>query len=716
MDNRFFEMNDHLCGRSGKPKRIGAKRNGNGNGHTSIAQSAWSKSLAAPDRALVILIENGGVDLGLPALVQKLLAAVPRGDMIPDSARKRLVDFLREKIKSLTDNLLETAELSINRYAAAKPDLYGDVVVLRNSTATHQDLKNKLIALSRAQKIIDVIILTHGSDDHISVAGGVNSAQISAMKTEHGKPLSIRSVYMMNCVGSSLNKAWLDAGAKISSGAMKNNYLPEPTTFFFWNSWKEGQPFETAATSAYRKTINLMNEVVRGFINALPIPGAGGLAESIDFANFEFVKDSAPVVQGQHGLTISSDDLTFAQSVVSGLATTVLSERALQLFDYSRAASNPQPRTLSPQGVDLIKGFEGFRARLYNDPVGHCTVGYGTLVHKGNCNSGASEQPYLNGITQERATELLGQSAVGFQKTVNAQVTVPLNQNQFDALVSFVYNVGPDNFQKSTLLKLLNQSRYDAVPTELRKWTKGRQNGQLVDLPGLVRRRSAEADLFQRPAAATAQSFSTPATPLDRGYEFWAVWCENERALLPEIFLNERGAHEAARRHVENTTHNASAMAVRMGDHMNVGPAAANPVSIPASISYGQTTYMPATNIQVIHGPVDFVLPDLSSYMGNVGCNVTPPPPVGTQTPVGELSITCSCVNQSGTAVEMVCTLVRQGTSEQRSQILPGHFNGEFEFVFPNVARNNTYGIMMRLTTIDQTIRVSGRYTVMMTG
>ena len=70
---------------------------------------------------------------------------------------------------------------------------------------------------------------------------------------------------MMNCVGSSLNQAWIDAGAKVSSGAIRNNYLPEPTTFFFWTNWKAGQSFETAVTSAYRKTINAMNDAVRGF-------------------------------------------------------------------------------------------------------------------------------------------------------------------------------------------------------------------------------------------------------------------------------------------------------------------------------------------------------------------------------------------------------------------------------------------------------------------
>lgn len=722
MNNRFVEMDDLLSGRKRQRHCRCAKANGNGHGsHLASMQSSWSTPFSATDRALVILIENGGVDLGLPTVVDRLWSLIPGADVIPDSYKTKLITFLREKITEFTDNLLETAELSLNRYAAAKPEFYGDVSVLRDSTASYTDLKDKLISLSRAGKIIDVIILTHGSDDYISVTGGVDSSKIRAMKTEYGKPLSIRSVYMMNCVGSSLNNAWLDAGAKISSGAMKNNYLPEPTTFFFWKSWKEGEAFDTAATSAYRKTINLMNDAVRGFISSIPVPGTSMLAGLVDFANFDFVKDSAPVVQGQHGLNIGSDDLTFAQSVVSSLVTTVLPASALKSFRVSRAYSDNQTHTLSANGVELIKGFEGFIPKLYNDPVGHCTVGYGTLLHKGNCDGRDSEQPYLSGVTQEKAAELLTQEASGFEKTISDKVIVPLNQNQFDALVSFVYNVGPDNFQKSTLLKVLNQGKYEAVPGELKKWTKGRQNGQLVELPGLVKRRAAEADLFQKAEAATAKSFSEPGSPAFTAVEFWAVWCVNENCFLPEIYLQESSARSAAQKHIENTTrenmppHRAVAMPIRMGSDLNVQAADAGVVAATASIAYGQDITVPETNIQVVRGPEKFELPNYGSSMGNVSFNVTPPPATGTQTQTGTLSVNCSVVNQSGTAVEMVCSFLRRGTAERSSQVLTANFNGEVEFAFPNVDRNNTYSIVLSLNTSDSTIKVSGTFTVMMT-
>jgi hypothetical protein len=80
----------------------------------------------------------------------------------------------------------------------------------------------------------------------------------------------------------------MDAGAKVSSGSIKNNYLPEPTTFFFWSNWKEGQNFETAVTGAYRKTINLMNDAVNLAIKSVPL--ASNFIDPINFENFEFVE------------------------------------------------------------------------------------------------------------------------------------------------------------------------------------------------------------------------------------------------------------------------------------------------------------------------------------------------------------------------------------------------------------------------------------------
>jgi GH24 family phage-related lysozyme (muramidase) len=517
MENRFLEPRGQLV--ATRP-RTAVGHNGQAASGFAAAQS-WATPFAATDRVLVILIENGGVDLGIPEVVDKLLSAIPGSDLIPDRYRHELVSYIRDRIKAVTDNLLETLELTLNRYTDATPDLYGSVVVLRDGTASYADLKSQLIALSKNAKIIDLFILTHGMKDLISFAGDIDSRKIRAMRTEAGQPLTIRSVYMMNCVGSSLNQAWIDAGAKVSSGSTGNNYLPEPTMYFFWSNWKSGQTFGNAVTGAYHKTISVMNDAIKGFLRGLPIPGTDAAAAAVDVAKLDFVRESSPLIQGEQTMAISTDSPSFSQTVTppSSLATTVLSLSVIrQLSSESEppAASGTPQRSLSAAGMNLIKEFEAFRARMYNDPVGHCTIGYGTLLHLGNCDGRATEQPYTNGATEAQATDLLMEHANEVQAVINSSVSVPLNQNQNDALVSFAYNVGSANFGKSTLLRVLNDGNYAAVPSELRKWTKARQKGQLIELPGLVKRRDAEAKLFERPVQSTdagvAQSLSVDAT------------------------------------------------------------------------------------------------------------------------------------------------------------------------------------------------------------
>ena len=229
MDNRFFGMNDYLnqVARARGPLPIVPRAM---SVYARPHSLVYATPFAAQDRVLVILIENRGIDLGLPALVDKICDVIPGASIIPAEQRLAVAGSLNEKIRSLTDNLLETADLSINRYAGSRPDYFGDVVILRDATSTYEDLKRTLIAQSNAGKVIDVIVLTHGRDNFIAVAGDVTGEKIVAIKNELGRPLSIRAVYMMNCVGSSLNQSWLDAGARVSAGSVKNNYLPEPTT------------------------------------------------------------------------------------------------------------------------------------------------------------------------------------------------------------------------------------------------------------------------------------------------------------------------------------------------------------------------------------------------------------------------------------------------------------------------------------------------------
>src|SRR6266850_6334477 len=122
MENRFLEMNDYLgqVARTRGPALLRRPSRGPSPAPVPVPLAVHQSlgfvmPFAAADRVLVILIENRGVDLGIPDLVEKLLSAVPGSSLIPDGQKQQLVDFIRNKIKSVTDSLLETAELSINR-------------------------------------------------------------------------------------------------------------------------------------------------------------------------------------------------------------------------------------------------------------------------------------------------------------------------------------------------------------------------------------------------------------------------------------------------------------------------------------------------------------------------------------------------------------------------------------------------------------------------
>jgi RHS repeat-associated protein len=149
------------------------------------------------------------------------------------------------------------------------------------------------------------------------------------------------------------------------------------------------------------------------------------------------------------------------------------------------------PYSLSARGYAFLKQEEGFRSKLYHDSAGHCTIGYGTLVHQGACTA-ADYAKYPKGISKADAEVLLQARVAQFEAKINASLKVLLNQNQFDALVSFVYNIGPGKkgYGGSTLLKYLNQGYMNTVPLELRRWKYA--DGK----PKLLPRRNREGTLF----------------------------------------------------------------------------------------------------------------------------------------------------------------------------------------------------------------------------
>jgi lysozyme len=139
-------------------------------------------------------------------------------------------------------------------------------------------------------------------------------------------------------------------------------------------------------------------------------------------------------------------------------------------------------------GKNLIKMYEGFSAFPYLCPAGVLTIGFGTTKINGNpVNSGHK-------VTVDEANVLLEQDLKRFEDSINFLVKVELTQTQFDALVSFVYNLGAENFKKSTLLKKINAKDFLGAAEEFSRWNKAK--GKV--LPGLTRRRTAEKELFLR--------------------------------------------------------------------------------------------------------------------------------------------------------------------------------------------------------------------------
>ena len=146
-------------------------------------------------------------------------------------------------------------------------------------------------------------------------------------------------------------------------------------------------------------------------------------------------------------------------------------------------------KSISAKGLDLIKSFEGLRLNAYLCSANVPTIGYGSTYY-------ANDQKVKMGdkITKEQAEILLRKTVRDFEQNVNALLnTTPVNQNQFDALVSFAFNLGTGALAKSTLLKLVKANPNDvAISREFDKWV----NAGGKKVKGLVLRRKKEAELY----------------------------------------------------------------------------------------------------------------------------------------------------------------------------------------------------------------------------
>ncbi|MDO5086614.1 MAG: DUF1521 domain-containing protein [Comamonadaceae bacterium] len=201
----------------------------------------------------------------------------------------------------------------------------------------------------------------------------------------------------------------------------------------------------------------------------------------------------------------------------------------------------PAQMKMSQAGLNMVKKYEGLYTKAYYCPAGVLTIGYG--------HTGPDVKPGQR-ITAAQAENLLRKDMAQFENAVKRLVKVPLTQGQFDALVSFSFNVGAGALGKSTLLKKLNAGDYAGAQAEFKRWNKG--GGRV--LPGLVKRRAEEAQMFgsagpraQAPAAqpAHAAQAAAPAALPSKGMPDTRGMSAQQKFNVYAAYINKHGDAQA---------------------------------------------------------------------------------------------------------------------------------------------------------------------------
>ena len=161
---------------------------------------------------------------------------------------------------------------------------------------------------------------------------------------------------------------------------------------------------------------------------------------------------------------------------------------------------------VTDEGLSLIKRFEGFRATAYRCPSGVWTIGYG---HTSQAGPPVVAPGML--MSEPTAEKVLRADVEAFARGVAGELRRNISEARFSALVSFAYNVGLGGFRSSSVLRAVNAGDFDAVPRRLGLWVKG--GGK--PLPGLVKRRAAEAALFMGGEAGSSRAETGVPEPLD---------------------------------------------------------------------------------------------------------------------------------------------------------------------------------------------------------
>lgn len=187
-------------------------------------------------------------------------------------------------------------------------------------------------------------------------------------------------------------------------------------------------------------------------------------------------------------MSIAEDTVTYEPSdTVRDIQLQRLEHHLTTHLDNSETS---QLRPISAEAINLIKEFEGFESQAYIDTDGTPVIGYGLPK--------IADKPVQIGdrISVKQADEALKQQLKTIQQELDQVIKVKLSDRQSSALTSLAFNVGVDFVKNSTLIKKLNTGDYKGSANEFLRWDKANIGGELVQMPGLIRRRQAERQLF----------------------------------------------------------------------------------------------------------------------------------------------------------------------------------------------------------------------------
>ncbi len=241
---------------------------------------------------------------------------------------------------------------------------------------------------------------------------------------------------------------------------------------------------KSAPVSAYALKISIDTWFKLSTVQSSLLPNEQ--KQFVDAGSLIALSSYEPVKEDHLKVTLGLDSQG-RQLALKGRNTWYVYRPTVQILrDGKRVSLTSSPDTsrgkINANGLRILKSFEGLRLEAYLDAVGVWTIGYGTT---------ADVVPGMQ-ISQAQAEAFLKRDLATFEAAIANTVTVPLTDDQFSALVSFIYNIGATEFAGSTLLQLLNQKDYLEAADQLLRWNKGGTQ----ELPGLTRRRQAERALF----------------------------------------------------------------------------------------------------------------------------------------------------------------------------------------------------------------------------